>query len=215
MDVWRWQQEFEIADACTQVQRAEAFQLRHRVFVEEYGWYPPRGDTEIDLYDFQSIHGLLYHRPTQRAIGTMRIITADIDSLLPAEQFLAQPPHANRGLFRNHLAELSRFAIIQEFRAYPRTLHPMLGLMAWYLKTSAYMGITYWYAVMEPRLAHTLLSMFGMHFEPLSPLVECHGTCRVYGRALREFVSDIKAKQPTVWEFLALQGIPYQFPEHA
>lgn len=207
--IWRWQQEFALVDANTQVQRMEAFRLRHSVFVEEHGWYPARGDTEIDGHDFQSSHGLLYHKPAHRLIGTVRLISTDTNNpaaQLPAEQLLSNSPAVASGHIRQQTAEVSRFTLVPAFRSSDSLLHPMLGLITWQFLAGARLGITYLYAVMEPRLVRGL-RRFGIHFVTLSNDIECHGTCRVYGQAIDKLIDGIEAEQPAVWMFMMMQGL--------
>lgn len=194
-------------DVRTQAQRAEAFKLRHKAFVEENKWYTSGNGMEIDHYDFQSEQGLVYHQPTSLPVGTSRLILTDPHDLgapLPAERFLPEGLRVDR----RRVGEVSRITVAPEFRAPdPRAplMHPVLGLIAWHLRTAARLGLTHWYAVMEPCLARGLRT-FGMHLPPLTRLVEYHGACRVYGQSYADFISGIYARRPEVARLLTNDG---------
>jgi len=74
---------------------------------------------EIDQFDKHAVQGLLFHRPTDRAIGTVRLILPDhrVEGGLPIAQLLAD----NNIDLANFVSvadavEVSRFAISKEFR---------------------------------------------------------------------------------------------------
>lgn len=207
-----WREAFTFVDVRTQAGRAEAFKLRHEVFCAENQWYASNNGMEIDHHDFQSHHGLVYHNPTQRAVGTSRIIVTDPhnpSALLPAERYLSESLLATQRVERHRIGEMSRFAIAPEFRvpdADAPLIHPMLGLLAWQLAASARIGLTYWYCTMEPGLARVVRLLCGVRLRPLSPPVECHGTCKVYGYPLAESLAEVKAVRPEVWRLLSSDG---------
>ena len=75
---------------------------------------------EKDEYDPHSAHILLKHRSSGRFIGTVRLVLQDPfnpDKAFPVEKNLQFDPNLIdiSRLPRQHLAEISRFAILRQF----------------------------------------------------------------------------------------------------
>lgn len=132
---------------------------------------------------------------------------------------------------RHSLAEISRFAVSKGFKrriseagtlsgasqaavyedegasANLRRLlpHITLGLFHAIVRMSAENGITHWYAIMEPTLIR-LLGRFGIHFNPIGPLVNYHGRRQPTLAVADEVLAGIYAERPDVWEIITEQG---------
>jgi N-acyl amino acid synthase of PEP-CTERM/exosortase system len=182
---------------------------------------------EIDQFDAHAIQGVLFHRPTERAIGTVRIILPDhrADGGLPIAQLLS----ANKIDLANFVrvddaVEVSRFAISKEFRrrwtdesaiAGERPLSreetarqanlACLSLIQFVLRQSVERGVIYWTAVMEATFLRMLARM-GIHFTAIGPVVFHHGfrqPCYCYVPAMLE---RLRLEQRDYWDVITNGG---------
>ena len=137
------------------------------------------------------------------------------------------------GITRTSIGEISRFAISRSMRSTcansvsirtvdvddgepretsghgqePRkmTPHMILGLFAGIVRMSAQHKLTHWLAVMEPTLLR-FLTRFGIHFQPLGPLVDYHGMRQPAIGVIDEVLAGIYASRKDVWEFITENG---------
>src|SRR5215469_9395430 len=78
----------------------------------------PNG-LEIDAYDDHSVQGILFHRPTQSAMGAVRVIHTGggVPDSLPIERLLrANSLDLSDYVDLSQTIEISRFALSKEFR---------------------------------------------------------------------------------------------------
>lgn len=182
---------------------------------------------EIDQFDRHAVQGLLFHRPTERAIGTVRLILPDprVEGGLPIAQLLA----GNNIDLANFVSvadsvEVSRFAISKEFRrrwtdesaiASGRPLTPQetarqanlacLSLIQFLLRQCVERGVVYWTAVMEATFLRMLARM-GVHFTAIGPVVFHHGfrqPCYCYLPAMLE---RLRLEQRDYWDVITNGG---------
>jgi len=190
-----------------------AHELRYQVYCLERKFENADEHTsglETDQFDQHAIQGVLFHRPTERAIGTVRMIMPDHcgEDGLPVEQML-RPNGFNLANFVRiaESVEISRFAISKEFRrrwtddcaiAAGRPLSPQetarqanlacLSLIQFLVRQSVEHGVLYWTAVMEATFLRMLARM-GIHFTAIGPVVFHHGfrqPCYCYLPAMLE-----------------------------
>lgn len=137
------------------------------------------------------------------------------------------------GLTRTSMGEISRFAISRSMRSkcvnsesiraveveagesrkinlqrqerLKMTPHMVLGLFAGIVRMSAQHKLTHWLAVMEPTLLR-FLTRFGIHFQPLGPLVDYHGMRQPAIGVIDEVLAGIYARRKDVWEFITENG---------
>lgn len=187
----------KIAD--TEAERELAYRLRYRVYCEETGYLSKEGNPggiERDEHDDHSVQCLLYHRLTNAAVGTMRVV-------LPRPELAGcgQPARLcspaldmlpESELPRACTGEISRFCIIPEFRKrrddgmYPSLYdtggvdprrvvpHMTLGLMTALFEVALVHGITHLCAVIDPALLR-MLSKLGLRFVSVGDPIEFHG----------------------------------------
>ena len=182
---------------------------------------------EIDQFDKHAVQGLLFHRPTDRAIGTVRLILPDhrVEGGLPIAQLLAD----NNIDLANFVSvadavEVSRFAISKEFRrrwtdesaiASGRPLTPQetarqanlacLSLIQFLLRQCVERGVVYWTAVMEATFLRMLARM-GVHFTAIGPVVFHHGfrqPCYCY---LPAMLDRLRLEQRDYWDVITNGG---------
>ncbi len=186
----------------------EVFRLRYQIYCLERRFESGQDGMETDAFDAMSRHVLLRHRPTGKAIGTVRLIIPRLKgpgALLPIEQF-ANPPRL-WALRRSCVAEVSRFALSKELRAASRLSGSLarLLLIRGLVQLSYRMGLTHWCALMEPKLLR-LLAASGIHFVPLDGLVEHHGLRQPSVTSVDEMLHRVRYEQPAVWNLITGDG---------
>ncbi len=187
-----------------------ALSLRYQVYCLERHYedatrYPDR--LETDLFDAQSVHGLLFYRPSDAAIGTTRLILpGDSTAPLPFHTMLAKAGMA--GEFpRGRTAEISRFAVSRAFRPdkNERSQLPCLGLAQLLLRLSRTHGVTHWAALMPPALLR-MLAMMGIEFMPLGPVVDYHGLRQPSGCEVARMLDRLYRRYPAHWQIVTDGG---------
>ena len=208
-----------------------AFALRYQVYClerefERAGQHTDR--LERDEFDSHALHNLLYYRPTEEAIGTVRLILPDhgADSL-PIQTILRENGLNAEDYFPiEDTGEVSRFAISNEFRrgtldkTTPGSLAdwrtkigrrelygilPSLGLFQALMRESVEQGITHMVAVMEPKLLRMLGGM-GIRFTPIGHLISHHGLRQPIESYLPEMLDRLRREQPANWNVVTNGG---------
>jgi N-acyl amino acid synthase of PEP-CTERM/exosortase system len=87
--------------------------------------------------------------------------------------------------------------------------HITFGLMTMSLQEGIKHGIEYVCAVMEPALLR-LLARFGIHFEPIGPLVDYHGWRQPCYAQVRSLMERIEREQPEIWQIITDRGRLWQ-----
>lgn len=211
---------FAIVAADTDKLRRESYQLRYKVFCLEKELFKETTDMqylteyEMDEYDQFSLHNLLLYKPTQKFVGTVRLIYAKLAPAqeLPIEKVAGTEFYTNRidyiNLPRTHLAEISRLAVLPCFR--PN--FAVLGLLRAIAQRCHQHDIQYIYAAMEPRMQR-ILERLGIQFHTISPLVDYHGMRQCFIGFLKEMANQTYYKHPGVWEVLTDNGRLYPKPD--
>lgn len=181
-----------------------AYHLRYQVYYEEQKIISSEeveGQIETDIWDPHSIHCLQFHRPSNQAIGNVRLIPLDNPStfILPIEEHYTRT-FDFQDMPINHLrqgktGEISRMAIIPSFRRrasdkiyrfetesnddekgekrFSLNYIPMcLAFTAIILMMEA--DLDYGSALMEPRLAR-LLARFGIDLKQIGEPMDYFG----------------------------------------
>jgi N-acyl amino acid synthase of PEP-CTERM/exosortase system len=172
---------FEIVPALTDELRRHAFRIRHQVYCEELNYEPLRRDgLETDEYDRQSLHCLIRSVKTSTYVGCTRLVRArpdDPSQPLPFEKVCARTLDRSvmdpQSLPRRRIAEVSRLAVISQYRARrgeknmlapitddsfgtqmrPRFPYITMGLYLGTIELAALHGIDTIFVLTEPRLA--------------------------------------------------------------
>ena len=186
---------YRLEVATSEAQRAAAYAVRYQVYCEEFTCYEPKArfpdHLEHNASDDHSIHMLVRRRSDGVAVATSRLVLTDpaaptaplpfeaacSDTLYP----WAVPEDASS---RRSIAELSRYAILKEFRRhhvdsftdFENLAQPMLPVaMALFSEAVALQaGIQSIFAVMEDRLAEGART-FGMRLIPIGSPTAFHG----------------------------------------
>jgi N-acyl amino acid synthase of PEP-CTERM/exosortase system len=106
--------------------RKIAYQLRYKVYIEECMFdihtYDDKDKIERDEYDDDSLHALLFHKPTNQAIGYIRLIPYNQErfELLPLEKYgkiqINDDINLSESLRSNRIGEISRMCLLSSFR---------------------------------------------------------------------------------------------------
>ena len=221
---------FEIVEADSAELKQAVYQLRYKVFCEEqkifdYRNYPD--GMEKDEYDAHSKSVLLKHRPSGGFIGTVRLVLQDKrnpNKALPVEKNLQFDPNLinTSRLPRQHIAEISRFAILRQFskrrleqhngeksffnkkknvmerRRFPST---GLALVVGIVRMCAAHKIDHWLSAMDPALNRLLIS-YGSQLNPVGPLIDYYGMRRPYHIKLVDVLSRMYHHHHDIWELV-------------
>jgi len=117
---------FSVDFASTEELRQRVFEVRYRVYCEEFRYEDrsafPDGQ-ERDAYDAASLHCLITHRPSGRPAGCVRLVPANVVpglALLPLERHCAESLDREflegLQLDRDSVCEISRLAVDGVFR---------------------------------------------------------------------------------------------------
>ena len=194
---------FQVVPAITEELRDAAFRVRHSVYCDDLGFEPIRPDgREVDRYDAHAIAMLLRHLETGVFIGCARLIMTRPDAPdepLPFEHMcqgtldadlINQPP-----VSRDRIAEVSRLAVIRQFRRRrgegrspaplsgehlgsgptPRFPYILLGLYLGVVALGHVHKLQRLYLLSEPRLAHHF-SRLGVEIMQVGHPVQHRGT---------------------------------------
>lgn len=149
---------FEITVANTPQLLDEVFKIRYQVYSEEMGFEPENSaHIENDDYDDSAIHVLIKYRPTDRFIGTIRMVLNDKkrkDFVFPMETHCKT---MDKQIFdidkidRQTIGEISRVAVIQDFRRRKEDAIGLAGAVileddAQYHRTLSYVPLSLYFA---------------------------------------------------------------------
>lgn len=118
-------QYFEIELATSAAQKKAVFEVRYRVYCDEFEYEPGErfpGKAEYDEYDASSLHCLIRHKSSGMAAGCVRLVPAsnNADELLPFEKYCAESIDRvfveSLKTERCKIAEVSRLAVDGAFR---------------------------------------------------------------------------------------------------
>ena len=220
--------ETRVADCPALIEAAHA--LRYQVYCVERKFEDAEehsGGLETDQYDKGAIQGVLFHRASEQAIGTVRIIQPAKcgEEGLPITQLLRENNiELAKCVSVADSVEVSRFAISEEFRrrwtderviaaGRPLTRQetarqanlPCLSLIQFLLRQCVDQGVVYWTAVMESTFLRMLARM-GIHFTSIGPVVFHHGfrqPCYCY---LPTMLEELKLEHPDYWQVITNGG---------
>ena len=217
-----YEKNFAVVPATSSELLQEVHRLRYQVYCVENQFESqeqnPHG-LEIDEFDARSSHCLLFHRPSQKFIGTARLIlpnSTNPDASFPFQRVCDEPLFAAASS-----AEISRFCISKELRQLakqtgesgpdrllqPKHLMPFvtLGLMRGLVQMSVANRITHWCILVEQPFLRFLAGL-GVHFQQYGPLVEHHGKRQPCYSNVQIVLSGIRRARPEVWDVITNSG---------
>ena len=226
--------ETRFADTAPLIETAQA--LRYQVYCLERRFENPQqhlGGLETDSFDKHARHGVLFHRPSQKSIGTVRMIAprSGVTDSLPIMALLRHDDlDLGDYVEMERTVEISRFAISKEFRrrhtdhfedvrpnradAQRQANLASLSLIQFLVRQSAAEGILYWAAVMEPRLLRLLAGM-GIRFTSIGSLILHHGLRQPCYCHVPTMLEQVRLEHPDYWNILTNGGEHIDGPLHA
>ena len=221
----RFDRSFSTEEATSPELLKSALALRYQVYClerefENAAHYADR--LETDELDRRSVHGLIFHRLRGKALGTVRLILPECMAVpLPVQKLLKELDIDTYHYFPlQQTAEVSRFAISRELRRhYPGKIGeedyeagrecqgnlPCLGLVQILVRMSLARNISYWTALMEPKLLRMLAAM-GIHFSPVGPLISYHGIRQPSFCHVPTMLEQLSFKKPDNWDIVTDGG---------
>jgi N-acyl-L-homoserine lactone synthetase len=203
-------QQFAIISAGNSRLRQVAFNLRYQVFCVEKELFKNAHcvEEECDEYDDCSLHSLLQYKPTEKYVATVRLICPKKDfkhAQLPIEKIAGKAFYPQMAIYerlpRAHIAEISRFAVLPEFR--PKLA--ALGLLRAIIEQCIEHDIQYLYAAIEPALLR-IFQRLGIVLLEISPVVSYHGARQCFLGYLPEMLEKVYYSHPGIWEVLTDNG---------
>lgn len=213
--------------------REQSYRLRHQVYCIENQFEPISADSdglETDVYDIQSLHGLLVDRKNGLVAGTARLILPELNGsnvplpihLMCDQKFMDQ---AMGRIGHGRVAEVSRFAVAKALRRRAQLKsrnvdspdrhritgpdqnipHMSIGLLQAIVVMARLGEITHLYAVMEPSLLK-MLQLLGIYFDNLGPVVDYHGKRQPCFCDLDHLLATTWKQCPDVWKILTDNG---------
>jgi len=224
----------------------EAFKLRYQVYCVEHGFEDSshfKGEREFDDFDCRSVHGIVRHSSGLTS-ATVRLVLPDRDhpeAPFPIEKHCGDSLELIapllKGVPRQSIAEISRFAVSKNFkrrlgearhvagigpdqdkyfkqdpggkRVIP---HLILGLFMAIVRMSAEHNIAHWYAVMDLSLLR-LLSRFGINFIYIGDPVDYHGLRQPCFGSVDDVLAGIWTKRLDIWQLITADGAVWPAPE--
>jgi len=203
-----------------------SYRLRYEVYCHEVGFLDARDypdGRERDAYDADAIHfGAI--RDDDQVVGTVRLVPWSGRGFPMLDHCPVDIPEAQKP----HAVEVSRLAVSRMFRRregdglygmaqdrakldeIPRQKgdprrkprpEVVVGLYKAMYHESKRLGITHWYAAMEPLLAR-LLARFNFVFRPIGPEVDYYGPVQPYMAAIDEIEKHVFRSSPIMfWAF--------------
>lgn len=206
-------QYFELTPAITKEQRNMVYQIRYRVYCEEFGYESTEAFSnreETDAFDGQSSHCLVTHKASGLPVGCVRVVMVEGNDPMPMElhggdsidQDFINTFAGRRGV----ICEISRLAVDGAFRRRSREQETRFGtvetagnielerrtfpLIAFSLMVGAgaladSLGRNHCFAIMEPFLL-VMMRRLGIHFRRIGEDFEFRGTRAPYYANMEE-----------------------------
>lgn len=139
----------------------QLFKVRHRVFIEEEGFFPSTSDGRlVDRFDAFPTTANIVAVAEGRVVGGVRIVEPSPVGV-PADHFFDFTPYLPQGNIR--VGSGSMLVVEEEYRRIPRVTFAMLGMMYyWALRK----GLTHITGVAAPEAEKLFI---GSGYEPVHP----------------------------------------------
>ncbi|MEO5727686.1 MAG: acyl-homoserine-lactone synthase, partial [Byssovorax sp.] len=139
----------------------QLFKVRHRVFIEKEGFFPPTSDGRlVDRFDAFPTTANIVAVAEGRVVGGVRIVEPSPVGV-PADHFFDFRPYLPKGNIR--VGSGSMLVVEEEYRRIPRVTFAMLGMMYyWALRK----GLTHITGVAAPEAEKLFV---GSGYEPVHP----------------------------------------------
>lgn len=198
---------FELSVATNEEQRAAVYEVRYRVYCEEFGYESKESflnGQETDEFDASSLHCLVTHRETRRPAGCVRLVLPEGNLQMPMEvhsgDAIDQGFMSKFASARHSICEISRLAADGAFRRRSkeketrfgaqeslsfdeneRRTFPLIAVSLFIASAAAadVLGRKHLFAIMEPFLP-IMLRRTGVDFSRIGQDFEFRGTRAPY-----------------------------------
>jgi N-acyl amino acid synthase of PEP-CTERM/exosortase system len=235
-----YQKAFRVIRADSDALREIAFRLRYKIYCEENGM--DSGDAlknaepmEKDAYDDHAQHYLLYHKLTDEAVGTVRVVLPRADKPLHSFplQFICDHPLLHMDEKVKKFCELSRLCMVSDFRKRPgdgkvlpaysdqdqvvrvengATIHirrvipfAPLGLLRAAFEGALQEGLTDCVCVLDPEQLYAL-QRIGLSYRVLGPRVDMGGPQQPVIFNIKHALDNMILQNPPCWEIVSDRG---------
>jgi N-acyl amino acid synthase of PEP-CTERM/exosortase system len=220
---------FDLAPAVTKQQRDQVYQVRYRVYCEEFGYESTEAFSnyqETDEFDSRSAYCLVTHRESGAPVGCVRIVMVEGDELMPMEAHAGD--HIDREFIdsfdgrRNSVCEISRLAVDGAFRRRSREQETRfgnidaIGTSEWERRTFPLIALSlmvgagamadaldrkHGFAIMEPFLP-VMMRRAGIHFRRVGEDFEFRGVRAPYYGNMDELFDNAPAELRTYFKLM-------------
>ena len=138
LSIEKFHEYFHTVIACSQELRTEVYQLRYKVYCQEFHYEKEEehpGHEEHDAYDEHSIHCVIIHKASGKTAGCVRLVLPNPENPrdpLPFEKYCADSLDRDiinpTTLPRNSFGEISRLAVLADFRRRHKEHETPIGL---------------------------------------------------------------------------------------
>jgi len=222
---------FDLSMAITAEQRRNVYEIRYRVYCEEFGYEPMErfiDAQERDDFDARSLHCLVTHRSTGMPAGCVRLVPGGNDEKLPMEEHTGDAIDATfmegfagrreeisefsrlavDGAFRRRRGErASRYGAVEDFSfsEWEKRTFPLIAIALFFGAAAAadLEGRKHIFAIMEPFLPK-MLRRAGLVFQRIGSDFEFRGTRAPYYANIDEL--EAAATEPMLLSFEAIKG---------
>ncbi len=174
------------------------YRVRYQVYCLERGFRNPADyprKLECDEYDSFSHHYAAL-TDTGTVVGTVRIIV-NSPLGLPLEQH-CDLDFSCTGDDRSRIAEISRLAVLREWRSASVTL----GLCRVIYQESRRMGVVSWYAAMDKGLQR-LLQRYLLSFKLIRDSIDYFGPVSLYRGDIHAMAAAVASSRPDLYCYLS------------
>lgn len=235
-----YQKAFRVLHANSSALKDIAFRLRYEIYCADNNIDARDGDTECsamekDAYDDNAQHYLLYHKATDRAVGTVRIVLPREDKPLHSFplQFICDHPLVHMEDRVPHFCEISRLCMTRDFRKRPgdgaalpayfdqdmgmqindgpsvhirRTIpFAPLGLLRAAFEGALERGLTDCICVLDPEQLYAL-QRIGLSYRVLGPRLDMNGPQQPIIFNIKHALDNMILQNPPCWEIVSDRG---------
>ncbi|WP_221075601.1 PEP-CTERM/exosortase system-associated acyltransferase [Agarivorans aestuarii] len=225
----RYQRYFQASIASNDEEVAKIYQLRHRVYCEEFQFEPSNQlQMERDVYDGYSHYCRVQHLNSGLDAGCLRMVSPNKQQSIPlldtCKSAISHQELHPENFAKESICEVSRVALDTQFRR--RKIDRKNGAtpagaglnefsqkelrtfpyitMSLYLAASIVAeqcGIKHAYVMVEPKLARSL-SMFGIKMTRIGPNIDYHGIRAAYHITLERFQEHLPMLYQPLFELI-------------
>lgn len=231
---------FRVVQANSDALKDIAFRLRYQVYcvdnnIDIHSNIADAGQIEKDSYDDHAIHYLLYHKETDEAVGTVRIVLPRQEKLLHSFplQFICDHPLLHMEDRVGTFCEISRLCMSQKFRKRPedgkilpayfdqdqnmylnhatnvrvRRAIPFapLGLLQAAFEGALNHGLTDCICILDPEQLYSL-QRIGLSYRVLGPRLDMNGPQQPVIFNIKHALDNMILQNPPCWEVVSDRG---------